>query len=208
MLKLINKSIRMDNTVNANKLAKLIIKMMNTITVAGNGVMKVILPITEINGIGNIECSLKGYKDGTNDYVHFVVCLLFTPVKHICYMLDTNKPDEDELTDEHIITFTTKLLETLPKLRLQRNGLVDLPNSGVGVGSEIIDLFGEIDLTENVKISNDTCSVCYDKTMTKTECNHSLCYRCWSKIPKERNNEAVPCPICRRDMRIQDNDEW
>ena len=37
------------------------------------------------------------------------------------------------------------------------------------------------------------CSVCLEKTITKTPCHHSLCIHCWSKIGK-----IVKCPICRR----------
>ena len=36
------------------------------------------------------------------------------------------------------------------------------------------------------------CCVCYDKTLTKTSCNHFLCLECWTKI-----KNTTECPYCR-----------
>lgn len=36
------------------------------------------------------------------------------------------------------------------------------------------------------------CCVCYDKTLTKTSCNHFLCVECWTKI-----KNTSECPYCR-----------
>ena len=36
------------------------------------------------------------------------------------------------------------------------------------------------------------CCICYDKTMTKTTCNHHMCIECWCNITNK--NE---CPYCR-----------
>ena len=42
----------------------------------------------------------------------------------------------------------------------------------------------------------EECSVCMEKTLTKTSCRHYLCICCWSKIC-DRN---VLCPICRKQI--------
>ncbi len=45
----------------------------------------------------------------------------------------------------------------------------------------------------NIDYSNvGDCCICYDKTMTKTTCNHHMCIECWCKITNK--NE---CPYCR-----------
>jgi hypothetical protein len=45
------------------------------------------------------------------------------------------------------------------------------------------------------------CCVCYDKTITKTPCNHPLCIPCWGQI-KDTESEDDDCsnrlcPVCR-----------
>jgi len=39
---------------------------------------------------------------------------------------------------------------------------------------------------------NEDCSVCYEETCTKTECHHTCCYKCMSKITR--------CPVCRAEF--------
>ncbi len=74
--------------------------------------------------------------------------------------------------------------------------------------------FTEYNINENLydafKICNVTieegeeCSVCYEKTLTKTTCKHSVCYRCIEKIPvtidEEENTPNISCPICRHNV--------
>lgn len=50
-----------------------------------------------------------------------------------------------------------------------------------------LDIFG-------LKYSNCSgeCCICYDKTITKTSCNHFICVECWTNI-----NEPSICPYCR-----------
>jgi len=50
----------------------------------------------------------------------------------------------------------------------------------------------EIKLSNSKNIKYDECCVCYDKTITKTSCEHYLCVECWINI--KNTNE---CPICR-----------
>ena len=49
-------------------------------------------------------------------------------------------------------------------------------------------LFGDIE-TE--------CSVCLETCITKTYCNHTLCYKCYSKLVKKI------CPSCREPLEIE-----
>ncbi len=49
---------------------------------------------------------------------------------------------------------------------------------------------------------NDDCCICLEKTMTKTNCEHFLCVRCWAKLKKAR------CPMCRQPkIYMYDSDE-
>jgi hypothetical protein len=47
------------------------------------------------------------------------------------------------------------------------------------------DMFGSTYLDEG------ECCVCYEKTLTKTKCNHFLCLECWTRL---KTND---CPCCR-----------
>lgn len=48
-------------------------------------------------------------------------------------------------------------------------------------------------------VSGEMCSVCHDKTKSKTECRHALCLECFQSIQKRSSDDGVICPICRAD---------
>jgi len=53
--------------------------------------------------------------------------------------------------------------------------------------------FQEIITNPNISFATtEQCSVCMEETKTKTNCDHTLCLICWSKIKGEKR-----CPICR-----------
>lgn len=56
---------------------------------------------------------------------------------------------------------------------------------------EVCEGFGDSYLTD------DTCCVCLDKTITKTTCNHSLCIECCNNMRTTRTNRDLICPLCR-----------
>ncbi len=56
---------------------------------------------------------------------------------------------------------------------------------------------------KNATFLYNECSVCYEITDGKTECGHSLCVLCLTKIEKKKHEDAdcerkiCPCPVCR-----------
>lgn len=40
------------------------------------------------------------------------------------------------------------------------------------------------------------CCVCYESTLTKTQCGHELCFPCWTKIKRRKRG----CPMCKRNI--------
>lgn len=54
----------------------------------------------------------------------------------------------------------------------------------------------------NIKFNtteSNTCSVCYEPTITTTSCNHSICIPCAINIKHDVDNDVL-CPICREVM--------
>lgn len=58
----------------------------------------------------------------------------------------------------------------------------------------------------NIKLfgKNEECCICYDQTVNKTICDHSLCLRCLNKIP----NNNKKCPLCRTFLTIEDDMDY
>lgn len=65
---------------------------------------------------------------------------------------------------------------------------------------EVCEGFGDSYLTE------DSCCVCLDKTMTKTTCNHSVCIECSNHMRITSPNRDLVCPLCRDTFIIRTND--
>ena len=47
----------------------------------------------------------------------------------------------------------------------------------------------------------EKCCVCYERTQSKTTCNHSICIPCFDKI--KYVNMETKCPLCRQDCSIE-----
>ena len=55
---------------------------------------------------------------------------------------------------------------------------------------------------ENIRFNtteSNNCVVCYEKTITVTSCNHSVCIPCAINIKRDQDDDAL-CPICREVM--------
>lgn len=154
----------------------------------------VILPIKEIDGICQLQCKIGYYFNPYFEYemISFEVKTGFNSPTMLFNYEKRAATREERLTEEEIGEFAVKLLdEVLPNLKLQRNGRMDFKKDGED--AIIIDLIGTIEIP-NVVIDSCDCAVCYEKTYVKTNCDHSLCYRCWSKLKK------ADCPMCREPL--------
>tara|TARA_R110000823_G_C15761005_1_gene482948 strand:+ start:93 stop:770 length:678 start_codon:yes stop_codon:yes gene_type:complete len=68
------------------------------------------------------------------------------------------------------------------------------------INEKIYDVFKLCNVTIE---EGEECSVCYEKTLTKTNCKHSVCYRCIEKLPITHDDDDCPnisCPICRHNV--------
>ena len=50
----------------------------------------------------------------------------------------------------------------------------------------------------------EECCICYERTLTKTWCKHSLCFKCMERLPithiDNDGDSEKSCPICRADV--------
>tara|TARA_B100001094_G_scaffold128423_1_gene124475 strand:- start:15 stop:566 length:552 start_codon:yes stop_codon:yes gene_type:complete len=42
------------------------------------------------------------------------------------------------------------------------------------------------------------CSICFDNTTLKSNCNHSICLKCFDKLLLIEKDKYFKCPICRK----------
>ena len=75
------------------------------------------------------------------------------------------------------------------------------------INEKIYDVFKLCNVTIE---EGEECSVCFEKTLTKTNCKHSVCYRCIEKLPITYHDDDCPnisCPICRHNVIYPLDDE-
>lgn len=163
------------------------------------------LPIVEIDGVKNINCTIEIYQKGKG--VAFCVRADFKydgeedEGEESPRLYWKSKYNDAGLTKDDILDFSQKLLEELPQLRLSHYGNLSVPDKeGVSLRSAFEDVFSCIEC-ETIKVDKlGVCSVCYEKTDTKTPCEHPLCNRCWSKIKIDRDECQASCPLCRENI--------
>ena len=193
---------------SSKKLTELLVKLRGVREQSSQCSVSMTLPIKEIDGVCRLDCKLTGYvnSDSADENFAFKVDTGFNNPVTLFRFEKRSNSEEEQLTEEEIGDFATKLLEeVLPNLKLGRNGKMNFEKDGEdAVVGEIKNLFGEIEMP-NLVIDKCECVVCYEKTQTKTDCEHSLCYRCWSKL-KEVDG-ALPCPMCRESIWYTKPDE-
>lgn len=67
-------------------------------------------------------------------------------------------------------------------------------------GSDIDAWEGLLSSVASIKLQGDKCCVCYNGTMTTTECGHTLCFKCYTSLPCIE--EQVGCPMCRQETAL------
>ena len=162
------------------------------------------MPIVEIDGVKNISSNIHFYQQKNG--------LCFEVEADFKYDSDTGdnpklytktKYNQKGINKDDILAFSCELLEELPQIRLGlRGNLLIRDTQYVSLRAAFEDVFSSIEC-DTVKVDKTgECCVCYEKTDTKTPCEHSLCNRCWSKIEKDEKDEAAPtpCPLCRENI--------
>lgn len=163
----------------------------------GFNIYYIILPtINKINEL-SVKCGLTINKISTSSKNKYFIGLTIESdkISYSCadekYNLYSHSEKLPAYTSNEIYKFLLKVKNNiLPNIKLDivfgkfvlinADGKKNIKKENVGE-----DIFG-------LEYSNcSQCSVCYESTYTRTNCNHELCVDCWNKI----NNNS--CPICR-----------
>jgi hypothetical protein len=159
-------------------------------------------PIRSICGI-DVHVELQFQSIGANT----IQCILIITTSKVLYCegsnthlfsktLDTIKPTVDFtlFTVEKITNYIKQMLDIIPTLRLDKLQACLTQN-------ELIDLsYIELFKFDNTELKYDICSVCHELCGTKTECKHSICIECVSKLDgyeSEDEDLIYDCPLCR-----------
>jgi len=165
---------------------------------------KIYIPIVEIDGVKNITSNIH-FDNQKKD-------LTFEIIAEFKFLESTDEPDnpilyfkskynEKGINKDDILAFSCELLEELPQLRLGRDGMLLIRETQyVSLRDAFEDVFAAIEC-DTVKVDKTgVCCVCYEKTDTKTPCNHPLCNRCWSNIEIKEDRNECACPMCRENI--------
>jgi len=170
--------------------------------VCHTGMPKMGVPIVEIDGVKNISSNIHFYQKKQGLCFEVEADFKYDSDDENPKMYMKTKYNQDGINKEDILQFSCELLEELPQIRLGLHGNLLIRDAQyVSLRTAFEDVFAAIEC-ETIKVDKTgDCCVCYEKTDTKTPCEHSLCNRCWSKIEicGEDNNECS-CPMCRKNI--------
>ena len=160
-------------------------------------------PIKSICGI-NIHLELEFQSQGANAK-QCVMKIITFDVKYsrnfdaelFSHTLELIQPTVDFtlFTVEKITNYVNQMLDIIPTLRL------DKLKAKLTQDDPIDTTYFELFKFENTELKYDICSVCHDLCNTKTECKHSICILCVSKLDGYESDEdedpEYDCPLCR-----------
>ena len=162
------------------------------------------LPIDEIDGVV-CRANIMPFKEDTGLIFQIDTCMVRNGWD--IELARKYKTGQTKLTRTEVLEFCVEILTELPLLKLDIHG--KLVNSEKAESDTKLDNIFKKLTCSNLKIRGDECSVCYNKTYTKTRCKHPLCFRCWSKIEdaidynhedEDDENNCAHCPICRERL--------
>ena len=100
----------------------------------------------------------------------------------------------------NMINWGINILDTIEYDKIKGKLIDSTQATGIQI-LEINNLRNKLYGKRIVKV-NTECCVCYEQTLSVTDCNHTLCIECASNITKEDedDNDEYACPICRKGL--------
>jgi hypothetical protein len=171
----------------------------------------ILLPIKKICNV-NSEVSIA--KENKNTYIFNIGPTQFSVAEDSLYETIYNRQDDDETRnfseDEFIEHVVKNTLTELKKIKIDKlNGLFITEEQTLNaqkvdeMWSEFCQEFKD---DEHLELMIKECCVCFTMTKTTTNCGHTVCLECISKLKTEkladdtamRNVNHIGCPMCRQ----------
>jgi len=167
------------------------------------------MPVKKIKNIG-VEVSI--IKEKKSIYVLDIIPTEFRVEDDSLYEAVYNRQEIEQVfaSEEEFIRYVVeKVLKTLREVKIDKlNGkfVIADPLPHVLKTDMMMEEFcKEFKDDETIELAMNECCVCYVLTKTKTNCGHSLCLECISKLKTElhtidmmRNVNHIGCPMCRQ----------
>ena len=157
------------------------------------------LPIEELNGIR------------VDIFIHFAPARIELEIQaktisrnHNCYtynkgnLVSTDNKSKLEFQD-YIIAF--KKLGDMLKYYKFNNIIGEFINTRIKTSKDINIALNKMLSINNIQRTIQECCVCFEFTQVKTDCNHTLCYKCWEGIAGCNKK----CPMCREFLDVCDD---
>ncbi len=159
----------------------------------GNGNCAIQGPFDMIAGVKNIDTRFSFYNNYT--VLDFEISINFKRTydrdNHMIFR--HNIFNRTGIDQDDILKFSTEVYEVIPKLKLDIDGFLRVPDLiKLSISEALNDVFSSIECESVTVTIFDKCPVCFDKTETKTDCKHPLCYKCWADLKT--------CPVCRAEF--------
>jgi len=172
---------------------------LNSYHLAGYESSAIQVPLFMVAGVRDIDARIAFYHDYKG--LAFEIRVNFKSIGESNPMIFRHHIfNRDGINDDDILKFSTEVYEVIPKLKLDVDGQLRVPNLiKISISEALHEVFSSIEC-ESVKVPIvDNCPVCLEKTETKTDCKHPICYKCWPKLKA--------CPICRAQLSPCDSDD-
>jgi len=165
------------------------------------------LPFFEIDDIPvNAKLSITKSRKSIILYINSNVIYDFGYHMYYKQYISHNSIEGYKYVIEDFIDAIQKVIKTIKIIKFNRlTGKLSIDtNISIDEKNAFMQLFD----FDHVKLKYDECSVCGDITMTKTKCNHSLCYGCQEQIREIEHLDydeheyfaTQECPICRKTI--------
>lgn len=182
-------------------------KYFNIATTKGSKHVLDLIPISKIHGIA-VDISFKACPSANWVYFKIHAMNIVNYNKELYSKYITLKKSNNTVKD--VENFITEQFDFIRDCVFDRmSGKFVLPTEKEPTLCRFIAEFAKD--KEHITTTVRECCVCYELTRTRTMCNHYVCVECWNKLNYVTNPETecdeLPCPMCKADLSVEEDDE-
>jgi len=162
--------------------------------------------IIPIKKICNINAEVTIHKETRNSYILNIRPMDFSvdddSLYEVNYSRDGTALSENEFI-EYIVLYALTALKTIKIDKLNGKFTTSAPSpQAVKTDTMWMAFCQEFKDEEHMVLSLNECCVCFTVTKTTTNCDHTVCLECISKLRSESDEHSnhKKCPMCRQDI--------